>query len=127
MISNYRTLFLSAAIFNCSVAVIFLFAYQPIFNLIGLNPIPQNPIYLHLFACLVALFGIAYYWVAQDFTNNRNLVVLGVIGKLAVFTVPLGYCLLGYVSWQLPALASADLLFAALFIGALRRSPPANQ
>lgn len=120
--NQHRKLFFSAALFNWSVAITFLFAYQPVFDLIGLSPVPQNPIYLHLFACLVAIFGLAYYWAGKDLKKNRNLVRLGIIGKLTVFALPLAYCLAGYISWQLPALASADLVFAVLFANALRHN-----
>lgn len=118
----HSKLLFSAALFNWSVAIVFLLAYQPVFRLIGLNPVPHNPIYLHLFACLVALFGLAYYWASQDLEKNRNLVLLGVIGKLSVFALPLMYCLFGAISWQLPALASVDLVYAILFINVLRQT-----
>lgn len=120
--NQHRYLFFSAALFNWSVAITFLFAYQPMFELIGISPVPQNPIYLHLFACLVAIFGLAYYWAGKDLKKNRNLVRLGIIGKLIVFALPLAYWLAGHISWQLPALASADLIFAILFTNALRQN-----
>ena len=112
---NHSKLFYSAALFNWSVALTFLIAYQPVFNLIELTPVPKSPIYLHLFACLVAIFGIAYYWAGKDLNKNINLVKLGIIGKLTVFVLPLA-------SWQLPALASVDLAYSILFINALRHN-----
>lgn len=120
---KYQRLFISAALFNWAVAAIFFLAYKPFFNLIGLTPVPAHPIYLHLFACLVAVFGIAYFWISQDVAENRNLVTLGIIGKLSVFAMPLAYFLAGSISWQLPALASADLIYAMLFANALRQLP----
>jgi hypothetical protein len=113
-------LFFSAAIFNWLVALVFLFAYQPAFKLLGITPIPDNPIYLHLFAILVAMFGWAYYQAGTDFIANRNLIELGAIAKIAVFLLPFGYFLVGLISWQLPLLASVDLLYALLFIRALK-------
>jgi hypothetical protein len=71
---------------------------------------------------LVAIFGIAYYWAAKDLNKNINLVKLGIIGKLTVFVLPLAYYLVGLVSWQLPALASIDLVYSILFINALRHN-----
>lgn len=120
--NQHHPLFLSASVFNWIIAITFLFAYQSVFSLIGLKPTPQNPIYLHLFACLVAVFGLAYYWVSKDLEKNRNLIRLGIIGKLTVFSLPLAYCLAGYISWQLPVLASFDLIFAILFANALRQN-----
>ncbi|MBU2964653.1 hypothetical protein Q4508_17765 [Amphritea sp. 2_MG-2023] len=120
--NKHRSFFFTAALFNWTVAIIFLFAYQPVFNLIGLSPVPQNPIYLHLFACLVALFGLGYYWVSLDFDKNRNIVYLGIVGKLAVFALPVGYYFAGSISWQLPALTCVDLVFAMLFLNTLRQS-----
>lgn len=119
---NHSKLFYSAALFNWAVALTFLIFYQPVFNLIGLTPVPKSPIYLHLFASLVAIFGIAYYWAGKDLNKNINLVKLGIIGKLTVFFLSLTYYLIGLVSWQLPALASVDLLYSILFINALRHN-----
>jgi hypothetical protein len=118
MNSNQK-LFFSAAIFNWLVALVFLFFYQSAFKLLGITPIPSNPIYLHLFAILVAMFGWAYYKAGVDFIANRNLIELGAIAKVAVFALPFGYFLMGLISWQLPLLASVDLLYALLFIRAL--------
>lgn len=113
-------LFFSAAMFNWFVALVFLFSYQSAFKLLGITPIPDNPIYLHLFAILVAMFGWAYYQAGKDFTANRNLIELGTIAKIVVFLLPFGYFLVGLISWQLPLLASVDLLYALLFIRALK-------
>lgn len=119
MNSNQK-LFFSAAIFNWLVALVFLFFYQSVFKLLGFTPIPDNPIYLHLFAILVAMFGWAYYKASTDFIANRNLIELGAIAKIAIFLLCLGYFFMGLTSWQLPLLASGDLLYALLFIRALK-------
>ncbi len=120
--SGHRTLFFSAALFNWTVAAIFLLFYRPIFQLIGISPVPHNPVYLHLFACMVALFGLAYYWAAKNLEKNRNLVQLGIIGKLSIFTLVLAYGLSGSVSWQFSALVSVDLVYAILFAIVLRQT-----
>lgn len=119
MMNSTRKLFFSAAMFNWLVALVLLFGYQPAFELIGLTPIPDHPIFLHLFAVLVAIFGFAYYKAGKDFETNRNLIELGSIAKLIVFAMALGYFLSGTISWQLPLLASVDLIYSLLFIRAL--------
>lgn len=123
MKNSHRYLFLSASVFNFAAAVTLLFAYKPVFSLIGLTPLPENPIYLHLFALLAASFGLAYYWVSKDFDRNRNLVQLGVITKIAVFAMPLAYFIAGSISWQLPVITSVDLVYAILFASTLRQNP----
>ena len=118
-----RLLFFTAALFNWLIALAFLLAYQRVFVLLGLSPIPEHPVYLHLFAALVAVFGLGYYLASVNFTANRNLVVLGIVGKFFVFLIALFYFINQAISWQLTLLALVDLLYCGLFIVALKKSP----
>ena len=69
---------------------------------------------------LVICYGIGYFWASRDPAGNLGIIRLGIIGKLGVFGVVLISTLLGHVSWQMNLLSSADLIFAVLFIIALR-------
>jgi hypothetical protein len=73
---------------------------------------------------LIASFGVAYVCVAVNPGKYRPYIPLGVVGKLMVVAVVCWPWLGGNVSWRLPALASSDLVFAALFADYLRRTQP---
>ncbi len=119
MIPN-RPLFLSAAIFNWVVGLGMLLAYRPLFEMIGAAPIPEDPFLVQQFAGLVLIFGLGYFWASRDFARNIPVVKLGMLGKLSVFTLALIHVVLGAVTWQFLALASVDLVYALLFVAALR-------
>ena len=113
-------LFKSAAGFNWLVGVALLVNAPLLFELFGVEPAPQAGVLLHLFAALVFIFGIGYYWAANDLEANAPVVRLGMYGKLAVFTVGLLDVILGVVSWQILLLLSVDLVYAILFYYSLK-------
>lgn len=110
----------SAALFNWLVAVALLIIPATLFQLFSVTPLPTEPLFLHLFAVVVFVFGIGYYWASREFSANAPIVRLGMIGKLAVFLTGLANTLLGNVSWQIMLLVSVDLLYAILFLMALK-------
>ena len=116
----YPKLFLVAAIYNWAVTTPFFFAHKAIFGWMGMEPI-NHPLMLRSFLALAFVYGIGYYWVSRDVRTNRDLVRMGVLGKLAVFV-------LFFVAWitgEIPLLmvfpGVGDLIFAILFIGFLRQ------
>ena len=78
--------------------------------------LPKYPVFLILFLGLAFIFGIGYYWVSLDITQNHDIVKLGVIGKIFVFLAVAwaGFC--GQVAWPLVGAGLVDFLFAVLFI-----------
>ncbi len=121
-------LFVSAALFNWVVGLSLLFAYRPFLGLVAPQNIPEHPIYLHLFAIIIVVFGIGYYWARHDLQRYREVVKIGAIAKIPVFLVPLFYWYEGSVDWHLVTLAMVDLCYAVLFIYILIEPPqqPAN-
>lgn len=115
-----RKMLLSAACFNWLVALALLMVPAPLFQLFRVSPGPTEPLFLDLFAVLVFIFGVGYYWASRDFTANAPIVRLGMLGKLAVFITGFVHTLLGNVSWQILLLVSVDLLYAILFSAALK-------
>jgi hypothetical protein len=69
----------------------------------------------------ICLLGIGYYWVARDLSKNRAIVKLGVIGKLAVFSIVMGHAIRGDIPYALALPAVIDLMFAILFLEFLMR------
>ena len=80
-----------------------------------------NAMLIDLAGVLIAAFGYGYARAAANPDGFRQCISLGVVGKLLVVAVALAHFLAGDVAWPLPALASGDLLFAALFLQFLRR------
>ena len=120
-----KIMFIVAAIWNLNAAV--MFGAIAIFNkgLLSLwyNYIPENMLFFYLFFVAVALFGVGYYWVSQDIVRNRDIIKLGLIGKLAVFGFYLAYTISGDITMMGLSAAGGDLVFAVLFIDVLRRMP----
>lgn len=117
-----RTLFFVAAAFNALVALALVLPGDFAWNLLGLLR-PEKMLFVHLFAVMVAAFGLAYFWIARNPGGKRVLIELAIIGKLAVFGVALAHGLAGTAPMSLALLASGDLVFAALFFDFLRRHP----
>ena len=124
MLTHARWLFGLAALFNLSV-VLGLLLLGPWLNpLLQLNEATGSNLALRdLGLMLIATFGFAYLCVAHSPTKFRLYIPLGVMGKSLVVIAIYGHWLAGHISWQLPALALGDVLFAWLFLSFLRRYP----
>jgi len=109
------------AVWNCTVSVVFLFADDAIREWLGAPK--ADPAYRAMFLALAFTFGLGYWRVSQDLSDNRDIVRGGVIGQCSVFAV---------VAWEvwgagrLPAAflvtGLVDLLFAELFVAFLVRT-----
>ena len=118
-----RWLFGIAAAFNFAVAASVLFLRPWIGPLFQLDPpVGTNLATTYIAGVLIACFGWAYVCIARDPVQYRPYVSLGIIGKLAVATAAFTPWLTGAIGWRVPALAAADLVFAALFADFLRRT-----
>ena len=120
---SLRTLFVTAAVFNWLVGLGLLFNAPLLFQLFGVTPVPTELLFVQLFAWLVIVFGVGYYWVSRDPESHIPLIKLGMLGKASVVLVCLAAVVTGGISWQMMILASADLVYAILFwraLGSLR-------
>ena len=112
----YKRMFLVGALWNLlgGIAVIGLTA--KIFSSANLTP-PQPPLYYHAWIALFMTFGIGYWMVSVDMYGNRNIVILGMIGKLAFSVVFVANMVL--FRGQVPLLflipVTGDLIFVILF------------
>jgi hypothetical protein len=77
-------------------------------------------LFVQLFAWLIIVFGVGYLWVSRDAPANVSIIRLGILSKASVVLVCLASTVMVTVSWQLMILASADLVYAMLFVRALR-------
>lgn len=117
---SMRIMFTTAAWFNWLAGLAVAVNAELLFGLFRITPLPTEPLFLQLFAWLVIVFGIGYFWVSRDPVANVPIIKLGMIGKLSVVLVSLACVLTGSVSWQMMTLVSADLLYAILFWRALQ-------
>jgi hypothetical protein len=73
---------------------------------------------------LIALFGLAYAWIALQPRINRPLLTLGAIGKIGVFVVAAVLYSLGQGALLLVLAVAGDLLFGAIWLIWLRSDQP---
>lgn len=116
---SIRAVFLSGAIFNWLVGLALHYDATLLFGLFGVTPPPSEPLFVRLFAWLVIVFGVGYYWVSRDPPANAPIIKLGILGKASVVLVCLSSVAVHSVSWQIMILALADLIYAVLFWRAL--------
>ncbi len=122
----FRRVFLTGALWNVGGGLLILGATDWIFSTAGLQP-PSPPAYYHSWIALFMVFGLGYFLVARDLYRNRDIALLGSIGKLAFSAVFL-YNLTIYPG-QVPQFflipVIGDVIFAVLFLAfffwALRR------
>jgi tryptophan-rich sensory protein len=112
----YKRVFLIGALWNIAGgAFITLFAGW-IFSTGGLTP-PEPPAYFHSWIALFVTFGIGYYMVYRNMYGNKNIVILGIIGKVA-FAIIFIYNMITFRG-QIPLFflipVVGDLVFAVLF------------
>lgn len=119
---NTSRLFVIAALFNWLVGFTLMADAPLLLGLFNVTPLPTEPLFMSLSGWLIMCFGIGYFWASRDLARNIGIIRLGIIGKLGVFGVVLMSTVLGHVSWQMNLLSGADLIFAVLFIIAVREA-----
>jgi hypothetical protein len=66
---------------------VFILAFTNwIFSREGLTP-PSPPVYYQSWIALFLTFGIGYYMAWRDMYGNKNIITLGIVGKLAFAAV----------------------------------------
>lgn len=119
--SFIKPLFYISAVFNWVVAASMFLRPQFSYELFLHGPLPETFAFLYLFAALVFLFGIGYFWAAREFDENRPIVRLGAWGKLFMFLV--AFILVVILNEAKPLLmltGICDLVFTVLFFASLR-------
>ena len=116
-----RMLFSIAAVFNWVVAVSLVAPGGLTWKILDM-PEPEQKLFVHLAAWLIAAFGLAYWWIARNPVDKRPLIELAVVGKLGVFALAVGHLVFGTLPLMVFGLSIGDLVFAVLFIRVLRRA-----
>jgi hypothetical protein len=115
--ATYKRIFLIGALWNLGGGALIIFLTDWIFGTAGLTP-PSPPAYYQSWIALFMVFGLGYYFVSRDLYRNRDIALLGAIGKLA-FTAVFLYNLSAYPG-QIPQFfllpMAGDIVFAILFL-----------
>jgi hypothetical protein len=117
---SHRLLFTVAAIFNWVIGLGLLLDARLILELMGVSPLPTEPTFVRIVGGLVFLFGFWYYQAGSDLRGVASAIWLGATAKIMVFTLGVFDVITGEISWPWALPVSADLVFALLFIKALR-------
>jgi hypothetical protein len=92
--------------------------------MIGGGELPQIPLlklFIVLMGLAIGLFGGVYYQAGRrfEYEDSGFLITLGVVGKLAFFSLVLVYALRGDIPWGMVALGFVDFMYSLLFIESL--------
>jgi hypothetical protein len=119
--ANYRRVFLIGALWNLVGGVFIIASTGWIFDNSGVA-VPFPAAYYYTWTAMILVFGLGYYCVYRDMFRNRDIVLMGVIGKSAFS----GVFLYNFVSHpgQIPVFflipIAGDLVFVGLFVMFLR-------
>ncbi len=114
--SFYKRMFLIGAIWNLLGGVLLLVLTDWIFASAHLTP-PHPPPYYQSWIALFMTFGIGYYMAFRDPYANKNIVILGMIGKLAFAAIFIGNMIAfpGQIPMFFLIPVIGDVMFAVLF------------
>lgn len=125
-LKTIRNLFIAAAFYDVILGVVFLVAFKQIYAYFNIA-LPNHDGYVQFAACLVTIFGIGFWFVAQDPERNRNIIIMGILLKLSYS----GVVFFHYVVGNLPPIwipfAWFDTIFFVLFIIALKSLGQTNR
>lgn len=112
----YRSLFWIAAVYDIALGIAFMFFATPIFEWIGIeDTLPEYMSYISLIAAFLFVIGVAYVLIALgDLYRNKDLITVGILYKVAYFSVALWYLIDGVYPHILffYVFGLADLVFA---------------
>ena len=114
-----KPMFIIAALYDFILGIVFLIAFKPIYRMLGLT-LPNHDGYVQFGAALVAIFGVGFWLVARAPQRNRDIIIMGILLKLSYAGVVLGHYFFGSVPGIWIPFAWIDLIFAGIFIAALR-------
>lgn len=114
---SFRRVFFLAAVWNVVGGMFIVGATGWIFQSSGLA-VPFPPAYYYTWTAMILTFGVGYYCVYRDMFRNRDIVLMGVIGKTA-FAAVFVHSFMSYAG-QIPVVflipIAGDLVFVVFFV-----------
>ena len=114
----YKMVFLSGAIWNIIVFVVFTlltFFASSLAPVLFALEIPPSFVFIYGFLILVIVIGIGLYTVSRDIDKNHGIVQMCIVEKYLVFIVFLIFFLLGDYNFGLFWPVIIDLIYGILF------------
>jgi hypothetical protein len=107
-IKYYKTLFLIASVYDILLGIVFTLFYRAAFDFLKISDtLPKFGGYLSLIGAFLFVIGIAYYLIYRgDLIKNLDLILVGLLYKLAYCAITFFYFAIG----QVP-----HMLFVSLF------------
>ena len=119
--ASFRRVFLLGALWNLVGGVFIVGATGWIFRSSGVG-VPFPSAYYYTWTAMILTFGVGYYCVYRDMFRNRDIVLMGVVGKTA-FSAVFVYSFISCPG-QIPAFflipIAGDLVFVVFFMMFLR-------
>lgn len=81
LVRRYRPWLRAAAVYNLAWGTLNVLAPGAIFSALRMRP-PSYPPLWQVVGMFVLLYGLAYWWAAQDPVRHRHLIAIGLLGKL---------------------------------------------
>ena len=118
-----RPLFVFAGLYDIVLGAVFFIAYKTIYARFNIE-LPNHEAYVLLPAALIAIFGLGFWMVAGAPQQNRNIVALGILMKLAFAGIVLNFAFRNAIPAMWVPFAWIDAAFMLAFIAAFRALPP---
>ena len=117
----HQHLFLIAAIWNWFFSILLVLPRldQNFFTALELI-VPNTMIWYDSLIGLVFIFGLGFYLVSQNRTENHGLIMIAILAKFWIFIVDITWFLLEQLSIGSAMVAIGDLVFGILFLEDLR-------
>ena len=110
-----KAVFLVSAWYDILLGIIFGLFFRLIYRSFGVE-LPNHAGYIQLSALYIFIFGIGFYLIYKNPVQNREIIILGILMKLAFFIVAIGHLVLDTIpSFYIP-FAILDILFVLLFV-----------
>lgn len=120
-----RLLFRIAALFNAGAVLLFL----PVLGLAdhaGLEGAPTGTTFEYVGIAAVGIFGVGYWIAAAAPERHRDIVWLGLAGKVLAVSIVISNLVEGDVNGRLAAVVAGDIVFCVLFTWYLASNRPAT-
>ena len=116
-LSGIRGLFVLAALYDGLLGLLFLLAPNWAFTQFDITP-PNHVGYVQFPAALLIIFGVMFLNVARAPRQNAQLILYGVLLKVAYCSVTFGHWFGTGIPWIWKPFAVIDLVMLVLFIWA---------
>jgi len=110
----------TAGIFNIALGASAFLAPSVMARLMGIG-LPDNPLFMDIAMWLIVVLGVGYCLTALNPERNRDLMLVGGVGKLLVLPLMLAAWQRGNIGVSGVAAGSVDFVFALLFFDVMRR------